>query len=72
MARQQAEPPCLQVDLVGVAEGLLDEEDFRAAVREVGPFAEVRQPPDVRRQVGNFSITVGDHAAHLVGAQGER
>ena len=39
------------LDLVDVAEGLLEEEDPPAVVREIGPLAEESQPGDVRRQM---------------------
>ena len=51
MAGQQADRPGLEIDLVGVAEGLLDEEDALAVVREVGTLAEEGEPGDVRREV---------------------
>ena len=51
VAGQQPDRPGLEVDLVGVAEGLLDEQDALAVVREVGALAEEGQPGDVRREV---------------------
>jgi len=58
----QAKVPGRDVDLVDVAEGLLDEEDPRAVVRPVGPLAEVRQAPDMRGQIlirGRFVAPLG-------------
>ena len=51
VAGQQPDRPGLEVDLVGVAEGLLDEQNALAVVREVGTLAEEGEPGDVRREV---------------------
>ena len=51
VAGQEPGRPGRQVDLVDVAEGLLDEQDPLAVVREVGPLAEEGQPGDVRREI---------------------
>jgi hypothetical protein len=41
----------LEVDLIHIAEALLQEEDPLAVVREIGPLAEEGQPSDVGREV---------------------
>jgi hypothetical protein len=41
----------LEIDLIDVAEGLLDEQDLPAVVRPVRAFAKPRKPLDVGREI---------------------
>ena len=72
VSRQQARLLRLQVDFVDVSEGLLQEEDPLAIVREVGTLAEKGQPGDVRRKiaVGRRRRPVAGHGDRREG-QGE-
>ena len=51
VVRQETDDPGRDIDLVGVAEALLHERDALSVGRPRRAFAEMRQPPDGRRQV---------------------